>query len=36
MATWSYASCEWPDAFWGVPAFHQSEKIGERILGLAH
>jgi hypothetical protein len=36
MTTWSGASCEWPDAFWGVPAFHQSEKIGERMRGLAH
>ena len=36
MTTWPYASCQWPTAFWGVPAFHQSEKIGERIPGLAH
>jgi len=36
MTTWPYASGEWPAAFWGVPAFYRSEKIGERMLGLAH
>jgi len=36
MTTWPYSSCEWAVAFWGVAAFHQSEKIGERMLDLAH
>jgi hypothetical protein len=26
MTTWPFASCERPAAFWGVPAFHQSEN----------